>query len=78
MAPIATRLDATDPKDVQLLVNSGLAWRSGPKTLQGILRLIQDGTVMRRPDKEPPEVRAYLDKVAPVAPVEQPAEDPNA
>lgn len=61
------RLDANDPKDVQLLVDSGLAWRSGPKTLQGIFRLIADGKVKRNPAKETPEVKAYLDKVAPVA-----------
>lgn len=69
------RLDVNDPKDVQVLVNSGLAWRSGPKDLQTIMHFIVDGEVTRRPDKEPPDVRNYLDKVAPTGEPESPAED---
>lgn len=70
------RFDINDPEDVQRLVNTGLAWRSGPKSLQAIIRLIAGGQVQRRPDKEPPEVRTYLDKVAPEAPVEEPIVEP--
>lgn len=75
MPPLPTRLDINDPKDVQYLVDTGLAWRSGPQTMQAIFRLIQNGDVTRRPSNETPPVTAYLDKVAPVAPVEQPTVD---
>lgn len=67
-----SHLDLNDPQDVQLLVDRGWAWRSGPKTLQRIFRLIADGSVTRKPEAETPEVTAYLDKVAPIQP-EQPA-----
>lgn len=77
------RLDVNDPQDLQVLIDRGLIWRSGPKDLQTAMRAIQNGEVKRAPDKEPPEVRAYLDKVAPVEelpgqPEEaEPAEEPN-
>lgn len=57
--------DVTDPGDVQALVNAGVAWSSGPKTVEAILALVTGGRVQRWPDKEPPEVRAYLDKAMP-------------
>lgn len=62
------RYDINDPEDAQVLVNTGLVWRGGPKTTQKVLLLITEGRVQRNPEKEPPNVRAYLDKVAPVAP----------
>lgn len=57
------RLNVNDPADAQKLVNTGLAWRSGPATLQVLFRLIQSGEVTRVPEKETPQVRAYLDKL---------------
>jgi hypothetical protein len=60
------RFDIDDPADLQVLIDRGLVWRSGPEDLQTVMRAIQEGTVQRAPDKEPPEVRAYLDKVAPI------------
>jgi hypothetical protein len=62
------RLDTKNPEDVQMLVNTGLAWRSGPTTLQAILQLIETGAVQRVPERETPEVAAYLDEAAPLAP----------
>ncbi len=73
--PGTQRLDVNDPKDVQYLVDTGLAWRSGPQTMQVILRHIADGAVTRKPEREPPEVRSYLDKLA--APEEEPATPPD-
>ena len=57
------RLDIDDPKDVQYLVNTGYAWRSGPKTLQKIVLMIADEKVARNPAKEPPEITAFLDRL---------------
>jgi len=68
----ATRLDLNDPEDVQYLVSTGLAWRSGPKTTQLILKSITDGTTQRNPSNEPPEVTAFLDKVTRPQPDEEP------
>lgn len=69
------RYDVRTPEDAQVLVNNGVAWRGGPKTIQTIIRLIMAGSVKRNPSKETPEVTAYLDKVAPVSPVEPPVAD---
>ena len=63
------RLDMSKPEDVQLLINTGQAWRSGPQTLQKVLRMVTSGDVTRVPAKETPEVAAFLNKVAPVEPV---------
>ncbi len=76
-----THLDLNDPKDVQYLVDTGYAWRSGPKSLQRIFRLIVTGAVKRAPTKETPEVTAYLDKFVPLtgpSPVEPTTEAPVA
>jgi hypothetical protein len=67
------RLDIDKPDDLQLLIDRGLIWRSGPKTLQKVFKSIQNGDVQRRPDREPPEVRTFLDKVVPVT--EEPEDD---
>lgn len=69
------RLDINDPKDVQYLVDTGLAWRSGPQSLQTIFRFITEGDVTRKPERETPEVRAYLDKLT-AGPQEEPDEEP--
>jgi hypothetical protein len=55
--------DVNDPADLQVLVNSGLIWKGGPKTVQKAIDAITDGTVQRAPDKEPPQVRQFLDMV---------------
>ena len=60
------RMDINDPEDLQVLIDRGLIWRSGPKTMQKVLDSIVRGLVKRNPEKEPPEVRAYLDKVKPL------------
>jgi len=60
------RYDTSDPEDVQVLVNTGFIWKGGPKTTSRVLMLITGGQVTRVPEKEPPNIRAYLDKVAPV------------
>ena len=57
------RLDIDNPRHVQYLVNTGYAWRSGPKTLQKIVLMIADGVVTRNPAKEPPEITAFLDRL---------------
>lgn len=69
------RYDTSDPEDVQVLVNTGLIWRGGPKTMQKVIMLITNGQVTRSPEKETPEVRAYLDKIAPVEEPPNPQED---
>jgi hypothetical protein len=66
------RMDLNDPTDVQALVNNGYAWKAGPKSLQRIFRLIVSGQVKRVPEKETPQVSAYLDKIAPIAPEPSP------
>lgn len=82
-----TKLDLKDPKDVQYLVDTGYAWKSGPKVTAGILRMLISGDVKRNPAKEPPEVTNYLNKAAPLpgvdpeSPVEdaaEPMEEPGA
>lgn len=60
-----TELDLTNPRHVQLLVDRGWAWKSGPKTTQDILKLIISGDVKRKPEKEPLNVKTYLDKFVP-------------
>lgn len=57
------RYDINDPEDLQVLIRTGLVWKSGPKTMQVVLRALQDGTVTRVPEKEPEHVTAYLDKL---------------
>jgi hypothetical protein len=55
------RFDINDPEDVQKLVDSGYAWRAGPKTTDRIIDMIERGLVTRRPEKEPPAITQYLD-----------------
>lgn len=82
MHPGVRRIDITNAEDVQYLLDTGLAWRSGPQTLQRIFAMLQDGKVARRPERETPQVKAYLDKVLGAQPVEPadvtPAEPPVA
>lgn len=57
------RYDTNDPEDLQVLIRTGLIWKSGPKVMQKVLRALQDGTVTRVVAKERPEVTSYLDKL---------------
>lgn len=72
------RLDINDPKDVQGLVNTGLAWRSGPATLRIIFDHIEAGRVTRNPAKETPEIASYFDGAGPVEPTIADEEPPLA
>lgn len=56
------RYDINDPKDLQVLINSGFIWKGGPRTIQKTVDALLAGTVQRAPDKEPPEVAAFLDR----------------
>ena len=60
------RYDMSNPEDVQVLVNAGFVWKGGPKTVQKAIMFITGGQVTRNPEKEPSNIRVYLDKVAPV------------
>jgi hypothetical protein len=62
------RYDINDPEDLQVLIRTGVVWKSGPKTMQTVLRALQDGTVERVPEKEPANVKSYLDRIGVVPP----------
>lgn len=68
------RYDLNNPEDLAFLIERGLIWKGGPKSVQKALRAIQSGDVPRPTRNVPPEVDAFLTKLGvppATAPVEQ-------
>lgn len=57
------RYDINDEDDLAALIKAGLIWKGGPDAVEKALRALSTGAV-ERPDNLPPEVAAWLDKLA--------------
>lgn len=55
--------DLDDPEDFAFLIERGLIWRSGPRTVTRAVQAIVRGDVPRPTNKVPPKLDAYFDKM---------------
>lgn len=59
------RLNVNDPADLRLLLENGMIWKGGPRTIQLAIDALVEGTIAPSRDilaAMPPEVASHVDE----------------